>query len=109
MYNRKVIKENCFYQVAGKLQKIEIGTVIETSNPNLFGAKAVTVGQVELEVATPKQEPIEEPVKESGSDEEAELRAFILDKTGQAAGGNSKISTLRKRAKSLGWVKQHGE
>lgn len=99
MYNRKVIKENCFYQVAGKLQKIEIGTVIETSNPNLFGAKAVTVGRVELEVATPKQETVEE----SGSDEEAELRAFILDKTGQAAGGNSKISTLRKRAKSLGW------
>jgi len=101
MYNRKVIKENCFYQVAGKLQKIEVGTVIETSNPNLFGAKAVTVGQVELEVATPKQEIVEE----SGSDEEAELRAFILDKTGQAAGGNSKISTLRKRAKSLGWGK----
>lgn len=101
MYNRKVIKENCFYQVAGKLQKIEVGTVIETSNPNLFGAKAVTVGQVDLEVATPKQEIVEE----SGSDEEAELRAFILDKTGQAAGGNSKISTLRKRAKSLGWGK----
>ena len=96
MYTRKVMDRNCFYHVDGNLQELEIGTVIETLSPDLFGTKAVTVGQVELEVATPE-------IEESGSDEETELRAFILDKTGQEAGGNSKMSTLRKRAKSLGW------
>ena len=75
MYTRKVMDRNCFYHVGGKLQELEIGTVIETASPDLFGAKAVTVGQVELEVASPE-------IEESGSNEEADLRAFILDKTG---------------------------
>jgi len=101
MYKRKVTGENCFYHVDGVLQKLKLGTIIETANPNLFGEKAETVGQVELEVATPEPE----AVPESGSDEEAELRAFIIEKTGQSAGGNCKLSTLRKRAKSLGWEK----
>ena len=99
MYKRKVIKSNCFFNTGNGLQALEIGAEVETSNPNLFGDKAVTVGGGQLEIATPEPEKVEE----SGSDLEEELRAFILEKTGKNAGGNCKIATLKKQAKKLGW------
>lgn len=63
----------------------------------LVGKVELVKGVKTLEVATP------EPIPESGSDLEAELRAFILEKTGKNAGGNCKLSTLKKQAKKLGW------
>lgn len=99
MYSRQVLKGKCFGRVDGRIRELEIGTIIKTSNPSLFGDKAETVLEGFLEVATPEPE----VVQESGSSEEEELREFILEKSGQAAGGNCKMSTLRKRAKSLGW------
>lgn len=99
MYKRKVVKPNCFFNTGNGLQALEIGTIVETTSPDLFGDKAVTVGGGQLEVATPEPE----PVPESGSDLEEELRAFILEKTGKNAGGNCKIATLKRQAKKLGW------
>ena len=95
MIKRKVIAPKCMYDNGSGLVELEIGTIVETENANLFGSKAVTVFEKsELEVATP----------ESGSDLEAELRQFIYDKTGQHAGGNTKIATLKRRAEKLGYV-----
>ena len=100
MFKRKITGKKCLYNTGSGLKELEIGTIVETTNPDLFGAKAITVsGQAELEVATPQPE----PVPEEGSDLEAELRDFIFDKTGKHAGGNAKIATLKKQAKSLGW------
>lgn len=99
MFKRKVIKPNCFFNTGGGLKSLEIGTIIETSNPNLFGDKAETIGGGQLEIATPT--PSVTP--ETGSDYEEELRAFIFEKSGKNAGGNCKISTLEKQAKKLGW------
>lgn len=95
MFKRKIISPNCFAMVNGRMQQLPIGHVIETDNENYFGARAVTIKEegLTLEVATP----------ETGSDEEDTLREFIFSATGQHAGGKSKLSTLRKKARSLGY------
>lgn len=95
MFKRKIITGNCFAMLNGRMQQLPIGHVIETDKEDYFGSRAVTIAQAELklEVATP----------ETGSKEEDVLRDFIYEKTGQHASGNAKMSTLRKKARSLGY------
>lgn len=50
----------------------------------------------DLEVATPKPKP-------KTNDSEAELRAFIYEKSGDHAASNAKLSALKRQAKKLGW------
>lgn len=93
----KVVQPNA----SGPKGPFFLGELIE-----LESVPAYLVGKVELveckkslEVATPEPQPI----PETGSDYEEELRSFILEKSGKNAGGNCKIATLEKQAKKLGW------
>ena len=87
MVKRKIVTENCYGMVDGKIQKLEVGTIIESSE-TAFGKKAVTVeDDRQLEVATPEQ------ADDSDEDREAAISLYV-EKFGEKPHGRMKTETI---------------
>lgn len=54
MVKKRIIKDNCYRVVAGAMQKIPVGEIVECSE-NAYGSKAELVEERKIEVATPKR------------------------------------------------------
>lgn len=54
MVKKRILKDNCYRVVAGVMQKIPVGEIVECSE-NAYGSKAELVEERKMEVATPKR------------------------------------------------------
>lgn len=85
----KVVKDNFFAMVDGKMQKLPIGT------PYPVVKESAEKAGEKLVVATPP--------KDDKKDREQVLREFIYEQTGKRPGGRTSIDKLEETAAELGF------